>query len=213
MKLTATAVLTLAAISPAIAQQPESGTFTLTQSGATIATETFHRAAALLETELTVVNQATLRTRGTLRPDATLARLEVTVYGPGGATGEPVQTSAVLFRNGTATFEQPIGTSAGEPREIGEGAVPYLNPSPAFMEQILRRARVVGGDTVAVPVWTPAPGGGRMTTATVVFRDAAAGEDAATLTLGGVVIEATTDRTGRLLSARVPSQALEIRRD
>jgi hypothetical protein len=208
MKLAATAILALAAASAAVGQQPESGTFTLTQNGATIATETFERSARVLETELTVVNQATLQTHATLRPDATVGRLAVSVFGPGGATGEPVQTSAVRFENGTATFEQPVGTPAGEPTEVDAGAVPYVNPSPSFMEQILRRARAMGGDSVAVPVWTPGPGGGRMTTATVVFA-----ERTATLTLGPVAIEATTDAVGRLLSARVPAQALVIARE
>lgn len=208
MKLAATAVLALALATGATAQAPEAGTFTLTQNGTTIATETFERSADVLETELAVVNQATLVTHGTLRPDATIGRLAVRVYGPGGPTGEPLQTSAVTFENGTATFEQPIGAAAGEPRDVAEGAVPYVNPSPSYMEQILRRARVLGGDTVTVPLWTPGPGGGQMIEATVVF-----GDGSATFTLGPVAVEATTDAVGRLLSARVPSQGLIIERE
>ena len=206
MKLAA--ALLLAAATAAAAQDVETGTFTLTQHGAVIATEAFTRSAALLETRLDVVNQATLQTRGTLRPDASLSRLAVRVYGPGGVTGEPVQTSAVTFADGFATFEQPIGQPAGEPKEVEPGVVPYVNPSPSFLEQILRRARVLGRDTVAVPVWTPGPGGGRIIGAVVAF-DGPSG----TLSMAGVAIEVTTDAVGRLLSARVPVQSLVIERN
>lgn len=208
MKLATAAALLLAAAATASAQEPETGTFTLTQNGTVIATETFTRSATLLETELTVVNQATLQTRGTLRPDGTISRLAVRVFGPGGVTGEPVQTSAVSFTDGLATFEQPIGEPAGEPKEVGAGVVPYVNPSPAFMEQILRRARVLGGDTVGLSVWTPAPGGGQVIGAVVAFAG-----DAGTLSMGGVAVEITTDAAGRLLSARVPAQSLVVERN
>ena len=204
----ATAAALLLAAATASAQEPETGTFTLTQNGTVIATERFTRSATLLETRLEVVNQATLQTRGTLRPDGTVSRLAVRVFGPGGVTGEPVQTSAVNFAGELATFEQPIGEPAGEPKEVDEGVVPYVNPSPAFMEQILRRARLVGGDTVAIPVWTPGPGGGQVIGAVIAFDG-----DGGTLSMGGVAVEITTDGVGRLLSARVPAQSLVVERN
>ena len=207
MKLATAAALLLGLASAASAQAPETGTFTLIQNGTVIATETFTRSPTLLETELEIVNQATLQARGTLRPDATISRLAVRVFGPGGITGEPVQTSAVNFADGRATFEQPIGEPAGEPKDVGEGVVPYVNPSPSFMEQILRRARTVGGDTVGLSVWTPAPGGGQVIGAVVAFDG-----DGGTLSMGGVAVEITTDAAGRLLSARVPAQSLLVER-
>ena len=207
MTFMGSAALLLVAASAA-AQQPDSGTFTLLQHGSEIATESFTRSATLLETALAIAGQGTFQTTGRLRPDATLSRLEVRVFGPGGATGEPIQSSAVSFRDGMTIVEQPIGTTVGEPKEVPAGVVPYLNPSPSFMEQILRRARAVGGDTVEVQVWTPSPAGGLVLPAAIIFAG-----DAATLTLGGVLIEIATDPTGRLLSATVPSQSLVIKRN
>lgn len=179
----------------------------MAQNGMEIATETFTRTPTSLETQLVLVNQGTFQAKGTLRPDATFRRLEIRVYGPGGATGEPIQTSAVTFENGMATVEQPIGTVYGEPSRAGAGAVVYLNPSPSFMEQVLRRARAMGGDTVGVPIWTPAPGGSQVLEASVVFDD-----ERATLTLAAVAVEFVTDGHGRILSGRVPSQGLVIQR-
>ncbi|MBW3552403.1 MAG: hypothetical protein KY466_02770 [Gemmatimonadetes bacterium] len=208
IRTAAAALLAVAfAASPAAAQEAETGTFVLTQNGTVIATETFTRSAALLRTELDVIDQATLQTRGTLRPDATISRLAVRVFGPGGVTGEPVQTSAVNFADGLATFEQPIGEPVGEPKEVEPGAVPYVYPSPSLMEQILRRARAVGSDTLAVPVWTPGPGGGRVIGAVVAFHG-----EGGTLAMEGVAIEITSDAVGRLLSARIPAQSLVIER-
>lgn len=192
---------------PAAAQQTETGAFTIRQHDVTIGTERFERTAASLAAELTLVDQATLQIRAALDPDATARRLDVRVFGPGGATGEPIQTSAVSFEGDTARFEQPIGTPVGEPRHVPDDAVAYVSPSPSFLEQILRRARVIGGDTVAVTVWSPAPGGGETRQATVAFA-----ADSATLSLGGVTIEAVTDGYARILSARVPSQGVTIRR-
>lgn len=208
MRPAAAALLAAAfAASPAAAQEAETGTFVLTQDGTVIATETFSRSATLLRTELDVVDQATLQTRGTLLPDGTISRLAVRVFGPGGATGEPVQTSAVNFADGLATFEQPIGEPVGVPKEVEPGAVPYVSPSPSLMEQILRRARALGRDTLSIPVWTPAPGGGQVIGAVVAFDG-----DGGTLALEGLAIEITSDAVGRLFSARIPAQSLVIER-
>jgi hypothetical protein len=86
------------------------------------------------------------------------------------------------------------------------GAVAYINPSPSHMEQILRRARVIGGDSVEVQVFV-ASSAGATVPAMVRFRG-----DSATLAVGPVVIRARTDSAGRLLGGVVPSQGLVIER-
>lgn len=202
------AIILLAAATAAAGQQPSgTGTYTLVQNGIIIATESFERADDRLQARLEILNQATLRIDATLRPDATIGRLEVEVFGPGPVAGEPIQSSAVVFDDGTATFEQPIGTPAGQPSDVRPGALPFVNPSPSFMEQILRRARAMGGAPATVPIWVPTPTGGQVSDAVVAFEDGAA-----TITFGGVRIEAATDDAGRLLAARVPSQGLVIER-
>lgn len=194
-----------AAVAPAAAQ--DTGTFTLVQNGQTIATEEFTRTGDRLETRMAMPDQAAVDATATLRPDATVSRLEVRVFPPGAADQEPSQTSAAIFGDGEIRIEMPIGTASGEPVSVEAGTVPYLNPSPSYMEQILRRARAIGGDDeVAVPVW--APGAGPVPPARVTF----AGDDA-TLMLGQVEVRIRTDDQGRLLSASVPAQNLTIERE
>ena len=205
MKRATAIAVSLLAASTASAQAPETGTFTLQQFGTTIATETFRRTPTSLETDLTIPSEATVRTSSTLNRDGTLARLEVRVLPPGGE-GAPLQSTGVAFSGARATPERPIGNALA-PMDVPTGTVAYVNPSPSFMEQILRRARAVGGDSVTVPILTPGAGGLQVVEATVVFA-----ADAATLTLGGVAVQAVTDEVGRFLSGTVPSQGLVISR-
>lgn len=199
--------LTLPAAGAAQEAEAETGTFTLLQGDAAIATETFYRTAERLETTLEIANQATLVSRADLAPDATIRRLEIEVHGPDGAEGEPIETSAATFAAEGVTLEQPIGNVLNqEPQPVEEGAIPYVNPSPSYMEQVVRRARALGGDEVRVGIWMP--GQPLAETAVVSFSD---GE--ATLDLAGIVIQVTTDDDGRLLSATIPAQGVSIIRE
>jgi hypothetical protein len=198
----------VALVAPAAASGQESGTFTLTQGETVVATESFTRSADALDTELEVVGQARMTTHAALHTDATISRVEIRVFAPGQEEAGPTQTSAADFSDGMLRLEQPIGTPAAEPSPVAEGAVPYLNPSPSYMEQILRRARALGGETSTVQVWVPGPGGGQVVQAQVAFHGTTA-----TLGLGAVEIEIQTDDAGRLLAASVPSQSLEIVRE
>ncbi|HSH46706.1 MAG TPA: hypothetical protein VK966_12750 [Longimicrobiales bacterium] len=201
-----TAALVLALPAAAGAQQPDTGTFSVLQGDAAIATETFSRTADRLETTLEITNQATLVTRSDLAADATIRRMEIEVYGPGGE-GEPIETSAATFAGEGVTLEQPIGTVVTEePQPAEQGSIPYVNPSPSYMEQILRRARAIGGDEVRVGIWMP--GQPIAETSVVAFDDGAA-----TINLAGIVIEATTDAEGRLLGATIPAQGVTIIRE
>ncbi|NIP78583.1 MAG: hypothetical protein GWM90_05015 [Gemmatimonadetes bacterium] len=186
----------------------ESGTFILVQDGRVVATETFSRSADRLETILEVVSQVRMATTATLGEAATVERLEVRVYPTGRQDGEPLQTSAAVLRGEELRLEEPIGTPAGPPRAIPRATLPYLDPSPSHTEQILRRARAVGGDTATIQVWMPGPGGGRVVGARVRFEGTAA-----TLHLDGVRMDIETDDRGRLLAATVPGQQISIIRE
>lgn len=193
---------------PALRQDAdETGMFSLTQGGNLFATESFARWGDRLEAELEVRGQATIRFDAEIQDDETISRLEVKVFQAGNTDGEPLQTSAATFGGGQVALEQPIGESTGNPQPVADDALPYMNPSPSFMEQILRRAREKGGSQVSVPVWVPTQQGGQTGLATVAFE----GNDA-TITLGGVQITARTDARGRLLSGAVPAQQLVIER-
>lgn len=196
--------LVLADASPAFAQ--DTGSFVLTQAGNQIATESFTRTDGRLETRMDVTGQGIMESVSTLNPDATVSRIELRVLPADSPDAEPLQTVAADFGADSVRYEQPIGTEQGA-TAASEGTLPYLNPSPAYMEQILRRARAIGGAEVTVQVWIPGPGGGQVTPAEVTFAD-----EGSTLVLGPATVEVETDEAGRLLGAEVPAQSLVIER-
>lgn len=193
-----------AAGSPAAAQ--ESGTFTLTQNGNQVAAEEFTRTGDRLETELEVTGQGVFVTDASLGEDAKVDRVELRIMPPDNPDADPLQTVAAEFASDSVTVEQPIGTAVGTQAAV-DGTVPFLNPSPSYMEQILRRARALGGSQVTVQIWVPRQGAGQVVQAHVEF-----GDGAATLTLGTAAIELDTDDEGRVLGGEVPGQGLIIER-
>ena len=193
------------ATGPATAQ--ESGTFVLTQNGNEVATEEFTRTDDTLETAMAVPGRALIETDATLAGDGIVERLEIRVLPPGSPEAEPLQTTAAEFRSDSVFVEQPIGTSAAaQPAVLG--TVPFMNPSPSHIEQMLRRARALGGSNVTVQIWIPTEGAGQVAPAQIAFND----DGSATLSLGSVIFELQTDEEGRVLSGEVPSQGLVIER-
>jgi hypothetical protein len=201
----AVASATVLAAPPAAAQ--ETGTFTLTQNGNEIATENFTRTADRLETELLVTGRARIATEADLADDAMVDRIEIRVFPPGNPDADPIQTTAAEFGADSVHVEQPIGTpSAGQPAV--RGTVPFLNPSPAHMEQIIRRARALNGDNVTVQIWMPTQGAGQVVPAQVTFND----DGSVTLGLGSTPVELQVDDEGRLTHGEIPSQGVVIER-
>jgi len=85
-------------------------------------------------------------------------------------------------------------------------AIPYLNLSTAWMEQVTRRLLASPGDSLTVPFFNL--GGGQ--TVTGVARRYAA--DSASVRLGSVEFRFRVDPQGRILGGAVPAQGLLILR-
>lgn len=187
----------------------ETGTFALRQGENTLVTERFTRRAGELEAELTTPNGDRVGITAHFRPDASVAHIEVREFERGAAAGSaPARTSSGTFQGDSVQLSQASGDStetAG--RETVRGTVVYVNPSPSLMEQIVRRARAIGGERVEVPVWLPA-NGGQNASATVVFM----APDSAELSLATARIRMRTDAQGRLLGGSIPAQGLTIER-
>lgn len=198
--------LAMAAFStPAAAQS--SGTFTLTQNGNQVATEEFTRTDDRLETQLEVTGQALITTTATLADDASIDRLELRILPPAAPDADPLQSIGAEFGSDSVHVEMPIGTAAGAGPATA-GTVPYVDPSPSYLEQIIRRARAIGGSEATVQVWIPAQGAGQVVPAQVAF-----GEDStATLSIGNVTFEFDLGDEGGIARGEVPAQGLVIER-
>ncbi len=189
---------------PAAAQS--SGTFTLTQNGNEIATEEYTRTDDRLETQLEVTGQALITTTAALADDASVDRLELRILPPATPDADPLQSIAAEFGSDSVHVEMPIGTAAGAGPATA-GTVPYVDPSPSYMEQILRRARALGGAEATVQVWVPSQGAGQVIPAQVAFGD---DDSTATLSIGTVTFQFDLDDEGGITRGEVPAQGLVI---
>jgi hypothetical protein len=186
------------------------GRFVLLQGSDTIGVERFDRTADRLRAEFTARGTVAFRYDAALAPDASVSRIRLTVMPPAG--GELTSTAAFAGDSVTLTREAPSSDAAKSARRgAARGSVPFINPSPSLMEQIVRRARAIGGGgptaTAAVPVFVGG-GGPPNVAATVTF----AAPDSARLDLGGVEVLLRVDGSGAILGGSVPTQRLTIER-
>lgn len=187
---------------------PDTGTYYLTRLDEVMARERFARSDSLLQAWLLFADQPPLELRASLRPDATIRRLELRVRSPEAGDTTLVQSSAAAFVDDAVYLEQPIGTPAADTVPVPPGTLPFVNPSPSFIEQVVRRARAVGGDVATVSLWLPDAGGGHVVAARVEFQ--AAGR--VTLDLEGTVVEIALDSRGGILAGFIPSEGIGIQR-
>jgi hypothetical protein len=192
-----------AAAAPAV----QTGTFIQVRGGDTISRERFTRTATRLEADMRMTGDRRVAYTAELAPDASVTRLELRAYAPGADTSA-AQRALVTLRGDSATME--ITARGGAPNTerfaSAAGAVAYVNPSPSAMEQIIRRGRAMGGDSVQVQV-VGVPG--RQTRGIGVRF---VGADSAIVSLGNVAIRLQVDRAGSLLGGSVPSQGIVITR-
>ena len=96
------------------------------------------------------------------------------------------------------------GTTVHQARPIARGALPYLNPSGFFLELAVRRALVMGGDSVTFPSLQTA--GGAVVPMTVL-RTA---RDSVRLLVGQGVMTIALSREARLVGALEARQGFRI---
>lgn len=189
---------------------PAEGRFLLVQGVNPIATEEFRRTAGGFEASLQPsTGQQSVTFQARVTGQALIDSMTVELDTPG---GEPQRLVLMLEESGDSALVHYTTWEADSAarRTVGTraGAVFYLNPSPSIMEQIVRRARAVGGDSVAVPLFMPI-GSGTTALATVTFPHA----DSAVVSVGGVGIRMRVGPEGQLLGATVPQQGLSIERE
>ncbi len=204
----AVAVLAIAVAVPLGAQE-RGGFVLLSASGDTVSTERFTRTGTRLDLELLFrLAGARFTMSSSLAPDATITRFE-NAYRQATASpsSAPLQTAVITFPGDSAIAEITTGERTVTQR-LGSraGAIPFVNPSFGLVEQLLRRARVVGGDSVKVPVFLVQGG------QTVDFTVAWVGSDSAVIDMGGVPARLHVDAAGAILGGVIPSQRLRILR-
>jgi alpha-beta hydrolase superfamily lysophospholipase len=210
-RLLLAAAATVPALSAAHAQAlplPERAVFVVLLNRDTIAAETMTRTAGQAEGALRMLSPMLLIKQAiTFTPENGIERVTLSV-GRGAKGDSAVQQSELILRGDSAVshVEQTSGAPTTERRfAVPAGAVPFINLSGLSLEQIIRRARVLGRDTLNVPVL--------LTNAQTIYASVVrAGADSVVIVLGGVVLRARTDTVGRLLGASVPAQNVIFQR-
>jgi hypothetical protein len=119
------------------------------------------------------------------------------------ATADTVAAQHAVFQ---FVRDSVIAETRGAPVRLPltPGAIPYINPSAAFLEQILMRARALGGAGATIPLFITA--GAHVVPAKVRW----VGADSATLQLGGVTMRFALAADGTLLGGAIPGQGTTI---
>ena len=194
--------------------QAERSVLSLERGGSTILTERVTRTADRMESEMTAgASEGRMTYAATLNPDATVSRLEGQLFAAGAAAqSAPAGRLSVVFQGDSAMLELTQGDSTQRARiGVPRGTIPIpVSEAVATLEQILRRARALGGTQATVPILTIEKGveTGR---AEVTFTGDSArvvihGDDSSN------EVMVATDSAGRLLGGRVPASGVVIRR-
>jgi dipeptidyl aminopeptidase/acylaminoacyl peptidase len=201
------ALLLLLSLAPAAAAQE--ATYVVRRGADTVAVETVRRSAGRLEATLLDPGQRIRwRYAATLGPGETVARFENAFSLASDTVGaEPRQRAEFAFEGDSVIAIINPGPEARVQR-LGSraGALPFINPSFALVEQAIRRARVLGGDSVVVPLFAVSGG---QTFEALVLR---ARTDSAEVRIGAAVAQFRMDGAGMLASGTVPAQGLVLER-
>lgn len=201
-------LLHLAVSSTALPQAAEQDAFLLVMGRDTFAVENFSRTADRLEGELTGRALGRLVYRASFGATATISELTLQAWTPGVAPETAPGQDARLAVQGDSVIAEITTPAGSRTQRIGSepGALLYVNPSFALMEQVLLRARAVGGTRVEVPLFLVQ--GGQTLAATVTWTAA----DSVTLSLAGSEMHGVVDAVGRLVNVTVPAQGLTVTR-
>lgn len=162
-RVTSLAALLLApavagAVSAADAPRRVDGTYAIVANDDTAMIERWTRTDDSLRVQLDIVGQVRLEFDAGLTPEATITGMAMRVFPPG-ATAAAEEARAEFRGDSVIAVQRMAAGTDTVRRGTRRGAVPYLSPSVSLTEQIVRRARAIGGDSVAVPVFVVGSGG------------------------------------------------------
>ncbi len=206
------AVAVAVLLAPAALAAQESGGFTILHGADTIAVESFTRQDVELKGRLLRGMGAArerVQYRATLVDDGSAPLVELSAWRGDDPEGAPArQTARVIFKDDSAAVDDASRTAGVMTRVLPtqRAAIPYLNLSTAWLEQVTRRLLASPGDSLTIPFFNL--GGGQTVTGTA--RRYAT--DSATVRLGAVEFRFKVDPQGRILGGAVPSQGLLIQR-
>ncbi len=196
---------TFASLIPAIsmAQQPERASFAVIFGKDTVTAERFTRTPTELSGELVDrMRGGRIRYRAALGAQGLITRLETTTMrSPTDTVGQ-----RATFTFGGDSMIAQIGGAAPARIPLIPSALAIVNPSVAFMEQMVIRARAVGGDTVVIPIFVL---GAPQAVPLTVTR---LGGDSVRLDYAGISARLAASADGRVTGGSIPAQRIVLAR-
>ena len=171
----------------------------------TITSEVVSRTATRVDVDMIYKAQgARWRYAMTLAPDGRVPTMTSAFYRIALGDTVPFQSAQLAFRGDSVRVTISGNVSRVESLTTRAGAIPYINPSAAMLEQVLRRARALGAPVDTVPIFMLT--GGRTVPVTVTWLP----PDSGVLQLAGIEMRAHVAPDGALLSLAVPAQGARV---
>lgn len=202
-RLLALCTLVVAGAPPLLAQSSTSATYYMILGNDTIGVERVTRTPQQLDGDfLDKARGLRVRYAAMLASDRGITSAETWLYRAAGDT-TALQHARLRLQSDSVIVEFPNGAPT-QRIATQRGALVYIAPSFALVEQALFRAKAIGGSTAQVPLFSSA--GGQTLPLTVTW----AGTDSAVLAMGPVEMRASVGADGRLMGLIVPSQNLRV---
>ncbi|MEJ2678824.1 MAG: alpha/beta fold hydrolase [Gemmatimonadota bacterium] len=135
-----------------------------------------------------------------LAPDQRVTRFTTAFYRLAAGDTVPFQSAVMDFVGDSVHAKISGNVERTETDPTTAGAIPYINPSAAAIEQVLLRARAMGGAADTVPIFMVS--GGQTIPVSVTWQ----GADSAVLKLASVEMRAEVGPDGSLLGLTIPAQ-------
>lgn len=180
------------------AQQENAATFYLIVNSDTILVERQTRSATRFDGEFVQRGAGHVKFGATLAPNGLVTKLQVDTRSYSGDTAWKQQTLTWV-----GDSVRVVGAGGSVTMASAAGGLPWLNPSPTFMEQFLLRARVLGTPTATIPIAATSTLGLSANVAWI-------GADSATIALGGSFMRFAVSPAGHITGGGIPAQGVRI---
>lgn len=200
------ALLVALCLAPRAAAQQEA--FIMLRGADTIAIEAFRRTPGRLDVDLVErMSRSRITFAMTVGSTGLVARVENQFRRADAPAGAGPAQTATLLMVGDSVIADITGPTGTTTQRLGtrRDALPYVNPSTAIVELMLARARILGADSVVIPMFFIAGG---MTLPATVRR---LGSDSAVVSFApGQDFRVAIDRDDRVLGGTIGSQGLRV---
>ena len=197
--------LSLGLATSAAAQEAEQYTFRMVAAGDTLSSEVVSRTATRVDVDMIYKPQgARFRYALTLTPDGRVPAMTSAFYRIALGDTVPFQSAELTFAGDSVRVAISGNVARVESLTTTAGAIPYINPSSAMLEQVLRRARALGAGPDTVPLFMLV--GGRTLPVVVTWLP----PDSAILQLASIEMRAQVAPDGALLGLSIPAQGARV---